>query len=147
MGRRQSHEYIMGGNLGDSEMISDITQFNMFNLEINQGPEKVKCFSWMNSKFFLEARSPNSCFTTQPCITPIIGLANLCFAFYYCPFHFLIHHAYSLREVTLSILLTTVFPEPKIQSHPRPQDKDTSQALKEKSRELSSHLINSEIHM
>lgn len=31
----------MGGDLGESGMVPGITQFNMFSLEMNQGPEKV----------------------------------------------------------------------------------------------------------
>lgn len=69
------------------------------------------------------------------------------FSFLFCPFPFLIHHACSLREGTLPVLVVLNFAEPKIQSPPWTQHRDTSQALKEKSRELSSHLIHSEIHM
>ena len=68
-------------------------------------------------------------------------------SFLFRPLPFLIHHACSLREGTLSVLVVLHFAEPKIQSPPWTQHGDTSQALKEKSRELSSHLKNSEIHM
>lgn len=60
---------------------------------------------------------------------------------------FLIHPLWSLRKGTLAVCITAVFPAPKILLPPLTPCKHTSQALMAKSRELNSHLINSEINM